>query len=88
MTLPDVRVITAIRITDLSADELSQVLAWRRPTDFSHPFRGQAEVWGHNGNPDLLEIIPEDWLGTEERRRRGFLAAPPLNQTLNEKATA
>ena len=68
-------IVGSIDVASLTPDQLAQVLAWRQPTNFRHPFQGKAEVWGPNGAPGKLFIIPEDRLGICERRRRGFLAA-------------
>jgi hypothetical protein len=50
-----------------------EMLSWREPTDFNHPFRGQSKVIDFNKHTSWWEIVPEDWLSLVDRHDRGFI---------------
>jgi hypothetical protein len=52
---------------------LGEMLAWREPTSFSHPFRGQSKVIDFCEHNQQWEIVQEDWLSLVDRHDRGFI---------------
>jgi hypothetical protein len=53
---------------------LEEMLAWREPTNFSHPFRGQSKVIDFCEHNQQWEIVPGDWLSLVDRHDRGFIS--------------